>query len=358
MSERVLVVTPLTFSYHVSICEALEKLGYAPTWWNDRANSSTLYKIALRLMPRLTTRLTESHFNRQIDALPENAFDHILIIKGEGMGERVIRKLRQRHPRASMGLYLWDSTENAKGVMRIAPLFDTVATFDPVDAAENGWNYRPLFARKAALGASQIQDASYDWCFIGTVHSDRHQVISRLRQTGGVQSRGYVFAYFQSPLMLVGRKLIDWTLWSAPAGTLSTVPMPASEVAEVVAQSRTVLDVEHPQQRGLTMRTIETLLTGKKLLSTNRHLLASDLYDPSRAQMIDRSAPKIDADFLKTPVTPVTEEIRARYTCEYWATELLKWQIEARQTLHRIRCPMHSKFNNFNVLHSDSSGTK
>ena len=327
-SARVLLVSPLTFSYHVAICEALQQIGCEPTWWNDKASTSTAYKIALRLLPGLTRRWTQSHFLRLIDGLPSGSVDHVLVIKGEGLSASTVAHLRARQPRATVGLYLWDSVENVKGARSIAPLFDAISSFDPVDARENGWHYRPLFARQVALSAPEQAHKDFDWCFIGTIHSDRHKVITRLRRAVGPQ-RSFVFAYFQSPLVLRVRKLFDWTLWSAPDGTLSTVPMPAAEVAAVIARSRAVLDIEHPRQRGLTMRTIETLLTGKKLLSTNQHLVDCDLYDASRAQLIDRNAPTLHQSFLDAPVLPAPSELRARYTCESWIAELLDKQIAA-----------------------------
>lgn len=323
---RVLLVSPLTFSYHVAICEALQQLGFEPTWWNDKAGASTLYKIALRLFPRLTRRLTEAKFIEQIDQLPADSIHHILIIKGEGLNARVVHRLRDRQPHATLGLYLWDSVGNVKGVRNILPLVDAVASFDPVDARDNGWKYRPLFARNVALSAADQAKKDFDWCFVGTIHSDRHRVITRLREASGDATRNFVFAYFQSPLVLRIRKLLDWTLWSAPPGTLSTTPMAAADVAAVIARSHAVLDVEHPRQRGLTMRTIETLLTGKKLLTTNKYLLECDLYDASRAQMIDRRAPRIDRAFFDQPVLPVPDALRERYTCVAWARELIDMQ--------------------------------
>ena len=324
---RVLLVSPLTFSYHIAICDALRQNGFDPTWWNDKASPSTLYKLALRLLPRLTRRCTEKHFIDQIDRMPAGSVDHVLLIKAEGLNARVVRHLRERHPRATLGLYLWDSVDNVKGIHELATLADAVSSFDPIDARENGWNYRPLFARNVALGAPDQTQKAFDWCFIGTIHSDRHRVITRLRRASVSGTRSFVFAYFQSPLVLKIRKLFDWTLWSAPDGTLSTVPMPAADVAAVIARSRAVLDVEHPRQRGLTMRTIETMLTGKKLVTTNRHLLECDLFHPSRAQIIDRHSPNIDQDFLNQPALPVPEALRRRYTCEAWAAELLGLQM-------------------------------
>ena len=247
------------FSYHIAICDALKQLGFDPVWWNDKAGASTLYKIALRLIPALTRRLTVHHFLSCIEKLPADSIDHILIIKGEGLNAQVVRRLRECQPRAKLGLYLWDSVRNVKGIWDIVPMADAVATFDPVDAQANGWRYRPLFARKVALRPSDQEHKEFDWCFIGTIHSDRYRVISRLRQVSGGAAHSFVFAYFQSLMVLRIRKLFDWTLWVAPPGTLSTTPMEAGDVARIIARSRAVLDVEHPRQRGLTMRTIDLL---------------------------------------------------------------------------------------------------
>lgn len=329
--SRVLLVAPLTFNYHVSICDALREIGFDPTWWNDKASTSTLYKLALRLLPRCTRLITEKHFIDQIDRMPADSVDHVLLIKAEGLNARVVRHLRERHPSATLGLYLWDGMENVEGIGELAPLADAVSSFDPVDARKYGWNYRPLFARNVAISATDQVPKAFDWCFIGTIHSDRHRVISRLRHVSGGAAKSFVFAYFQSPMVLRVRKLFDWTLWAAPSGTLSTTPMAAADVARIIARSRAVLDVEHPRQRGLTMRTIETLLAGNKLLTTNQHLLDCDLYDASRAQIIDRNAPRIDHVFLSQPVKPVPQELRDSYSCEAWAKELIDMQS------HRVR---------------------
>jgi len=291
---HVLLVSPLTFSYHLSISATLHSMGYAVTWWDERASSATWYKLALRLFPAMTVRWSERSFLKRLHQLDPTSVSHVLVIKGEGLSRRVALKMRETLASASMGLYLWDGVENVKGVSKILTAFDSVATFDP--------------------------------CFIGTIHSDRHRVIHRLRQRCGPLSKNFVFGYFQSPVMLFIRRLLDWTLWLAPKGTLSTKPMSAADVAQVVECSRAVLDVEHPRQRGFTMRTIETMLAGKKLVTTNKHILDSDLYDPSRVCVINRTNPGIPAEFLDQPYLPVPDSLRSHYSCEGWAAELLSLQ--------------------------------
>lgn len=329
---HVLLVSPLTFSYHLSISETLRSMGYAVTWWDERASSATWYKLALRLFPAMTARWSERSFLTRLHQLDPTSVSHVLVIKGEGLSRRVVLKMRETLASASMGLYLWDGVENVKGVSNILAAFDSVATFDPVDAKTFGWAYRPLFGRNISANKDTTPQVQFDWCFIGTIHSDRHRVIHRLRQRYGQQARSFVFGYFQSPLMLFMRRLVDWTLWLAPKGTLSTEPMPAAEVAQNVERSRAVLDVEHPRQRGFTMRTIETLLAEKKLVTTNKYILTSNLYHPSRVYVINRTGPEIPAEFLDQSYLAVPDSLRNYYSCEGWVSELLELQDVAKNS--------------------------
>jgi len=305
-------------------------MGYAVTWWDDRASSATWFKLALRLFPALTIRWSDRSFLKRLCQLDAALITHVLVIKGEGLSRRVVLNIRESLSSASMGLYLWDSAENVKSVSNILSVFDSVATFDPMDANTFGWTYRPLFWRKNSVVDNIHLEKLFDWCFIGTIHSDRHRVIHKLRQSGSPHMTNFVFAYFQSPLILFTRHLFDWTLWLAPPGTLSTKSMPADKVAQKVRSSRAVLDVEHPRQHGLTMRTIETLMASKKLVTTNKHILTCNLYHPSRVSVISRTQPEIPAGFLEQPFEIIPDQLRSYYSCKGWVSELLDLQDAAK----------------------------
>lgn len=329
--RHILLISPLTFSYHLSISDTLREMGYEVTWWDDRASTATWYKIALRLFPAWTVRWSERSFLERLSQLDSTFFTHVLVIKGEGLSKRVAIKIRETMSKASVGLYLWDGIQNAKGVINILSAFDSVATFDPVDARNFGWVYRPLFWRNIAASKEAIGAAIFDWSFIGTIHSDRHRVIHLLRQRDGQERRSFVFGYFQSPLMLLMRKFVDWTLWFAPKGSLSTKSMSVVEMAQIVSNSNAILDVEHPRQRGFTMRTIETLLAGKKLVTTNENILKSDLYHSSRVHVISRRDPFIPVEFLCEPFQKISVDLQNYYSCNGWAKELLTLQDAAKK---------------------------
>ncbi len=318
---HVLLVCSPFFSYHEAIKSALVSLGFHVTWWNDRASDYTLNKVALRLLPNLVARLSTTHFLAKVDCLEADKITHVLVVKGESLSAEFVRRLRQRLSTARMILYLWDGIENARGANTIASLFDAVATFDPLDANRFGWRHRPLFARRDTQIAGPEVEPLFDWCFIGTLHSDRHRVIHRLRCSDPGQ-RSFVFGYVPGKLMLVGRYVTDWTLWRAPEGSVSTYVMPADRVSAICQASRAVLDIEHPRQRGLTMRTIETLLSSQKLITTNRHVLESDLFDPTRVHVISRDRPIVSRSFFDIPFRPIPNETRQRYLISQWALDL------------------------------------
>jgi hypothetical protein len=321
-ARRTLLVCPPFFSYHLAIQQAFAEAGGSAVWRSDRASEHFAYKLAMRVLPHQVAKWSTPHFLGQLEELEDGPIDRVLVIKGEAISERVIVAMRKKWRAATLHLYLWDGSENVRNAVEIAPLFDTVATFDPEDARRFGWRHRPLFARSTRSAAPPWTAKDYDWAFVGTIHSDRHRVIDRIRKQNP-ELRGFVFGFVPGTPLLLARRMTDSSLWRAPAGTVGTTPLPMSEVLNVMGRARALVDVEHPNQRGLTMRTIETLLNGSKLVTTNPHVQESDLYHPSRVHVISRSEPRIPAEFLSSAFEPVPSDVGARYELSGWLREVL-----------------------------------
>ena len=293
------------------------------TWWDDRGHDRIFIKIALRLAPNAARGLLTGFFLKKLRLVAAAPISRILIVKGDGMSVAVISALKRQFPGARLSLYLWDSVDNAPHARQIAPMFDLVATFDLSDAGRFGWKYRPLFARGEVLNVQLASgEPLYDWSFIGTLHSDRYRIVEKLRQSDPSR-KTFLFGYFPSRLLLVMRVLSGLSLKKSSGWVISTSAMPAAGVSRVCRSSRATLDVEHPLQRGLTMRTIETLLSGKKLITTNRHILDSDLFHPSRVHVISRQMPKVPKCFYDEPFEPLSNAIGVTYSLRHWIVDLI-----------------------------------
>ncbi|MCM5694604.1 MULTISPECIES: hypothetical protein [unclassified Leclercia] len=98
-----------------------------------------------------------------------------------------------------------------------------------------------------------------------------------------------------------------------------------NDVVSVVANSRCILDISHPLQQGLTMRTIETLGAKRKLITTNKNILHYDFYNEDNILVIDESVTtKQIESFLQKNYKALTAELYNKYSVSYWVKDFLR----------------------------------
>lgn len=317
---RVLLICPRFFDYQARIAGVLHRLGYDTVVLDDRPSSATVYKGALRLAPAATAALTRTLMLRHVSKVAGQRFDHVLVVKGEAVSRAVLMSLRDMFPTARFSLYLWDAVRNNANSLAASSLYDAIATFDTADAERHKWTYRPLFAKDAP--SDTLTPKVYDWSFVGTLHSDRLAVLRRLAARLDGRPH-YIFGFYASALLAAIGALKN-ILGGRPAlGTVSTKPLDPATVRLIASQSECIVDIEHPRQVGLTIRTIETLLSGRKLITTNVMVRQSALFDPTRVCVIDRHDPVVPAEFFDSNFRPLSQAVRYGYSEECWARHVL-----------------------------------
>jgi hypothetical protein len=320
---RFLLICPLFFGYHEAILGAARALGFEGHWVNARSAETTLYKASLKVAPRLVRGLTQRQMRAALSAVPDLvSLSEILIVKGDGLSAGTLDWLRQQAPQARVTLYMWDSVRNNPIALALAQRCDATVTFDSFDAAAHGWRYLPLFSRLPLQPPQDKATARYDWCFVGSAHGDRCSVLKRIMDRNrNLVSR--VHCFVPSRRVQLARSLRDPRLLWPGKVSVATTPMSSADYQDTLAQSKAVVDIEHAAQTGLTMRTIETLLSGTKLITTNAHIRALDLFDDSRVLVISRKQPQIDYAFLDTPFAPIPPHKGQSYQIERWFASLL-----------------------------------
>ena len=93
-------------------------------------------------------------------------------------------------------------------------------------------------------------------------------------------------------------------------------------VKELYQMSKVILDINHPHQTGLTMRTFEALGAGKKLITTNKSIMQYSFYNQNNIHVINRQDPVISKDFFETPFLPIADEIKYEMSISGWLSEL------------------------------------
>lgn len=325
--KRILFFAPAFFNYEKMIADKMREMGADVDMYNVRSVSSAFHRALLKIHPAIFHLRSKRYYQSIIEQNRGKDYDYILIIKCDMTPIRILKQFRQEFPKAKISLYLHDSIKNIPRIRAKFKYFDTLFSFDSDDCKQHPeLKLRPLFYadpfRKKRDNATSYQ---YDICFLGTIHSDRFRIIQQIQDIAkNNHLKCFWFLYLQSHFIYHFYKALKKEFRGVPESSFSYKKMSASNIARVVDESRIVLDVQHPKQTGLTMRTIEMIGMNKKIVTTNYAIKDYDFYNPNNIAVIDRKNPNLDLDFLKKDYCPIPNEIYEKYSLRNWILDVLE----------------------------------
>ena len=101
------------------------------------------------------------------------------------------------------------------------------------------------------------------------------------------------------------------------------VKLSSDDIANVIKKTRTIIDIQHPKQSGLTMRTLEIVGMKKKIITTNSDIVNYDFYNENNIAIIDRKSPLIDKNFINSPYVELDLAIYEYYSIKKWCLDVL-----------------------------------
>jgi len=332
LKQRVLFIGPRTFGYEYEIKHELERAGYNVDWYDERPSSGPLVKSLLRIWPEIVGIKSNKYYDGIIRHAKKVHYDVVFIIKGEALSLERLYKLRDTLPDSRFIFYTWDSLKNFKNSQEKIPCFDKAYSFDVHDTEMNsGIVHLPLFYTCSYewLG-DLIEDADIvadiDLLFLGSIHTDRYRAIKKIfSESSKVLDDLNIYShfYFQSRWVFALRKLVNKEFRKIPLLDVKWNALDKVETFSLIGSSKILIDVQHVNQTGLTMRTIECIGAKKKLITTNVEVKNYDFYDPQNILVIDRENPVITKEFLMTPYQPLEEKIYRKYSLREWLRQIL-----------------------------------
>lgn len=321
---NVLFLAPETFGYEKSIKKALAAKVDDVFFFNERPFSSSVGKILVRLNWKvLTSWWTNRYYHRILNSLTGKKIDFVLILVPESVPNWFIRRLREFNSNIKITVYMWDSVNNKKHIFNIMSLCDRVYSFDHVDCMEySDFVFLPLFFTEEYFPQkTEVKERDlYSICFIGTVHSNRSQVITKL--TSSNNGNNFVYWYCPSRLLFIIKKLFTEEFNEIRYTDVNFRPLSREKVIEAIRKSNVVVDVPHPEQTGLTMRSIEVIASGKKLATTNGFIADYDFYEPNSVFLIKENF-VIPSSFLDTSQTVNFSNLKKNYGIDSWVSKIL-----------------------------------
>lgn len=314
------VIAPSFFGYAERIKKQIElRDGTDGVFFENRPGSDLLTKGLLRVNHNLVKAKSDEYFSGITDQLREHPVKDVLVIRGEALSVDALRKMREALPNARFTLYFWDSYLNMPPDSRDkVPLFDRTFTFDPIDAEQDSrLIYQPLFYLPE-FAEQREAEKDIDLLFVGTAHSDRCSVVARVAKAIPEGRNFSRHLYLQSKWIYRTRMLYDRSVWGCQKSDFIFKPIGGSELNGLVSRSLAVLDVERAVQTGYTIRTIEMMAAGKKLVTTNPNIMRADFYSPDNITVIDRDRPVLSRAFFETPSKTISSDVLERYSLKSW----------------------------------------
>ncbi|KAA0548344.1 lipopolysaccharide biosynthesis protein [Bacillus sp. BGMRC 2118] len=323
--KKVLFLCPLFFNYHKKIMNAMESMGAKVDYFDERPSNTVMSKALLRINRNFVTGQINKHYEDISNQIKHKNYDYIFICQAEATPQSFLKDVKELNPNARMVLMLWDSVANKVNTLEKLDFFDEVFSFDRKDCDQFGLTFRPLFYDKEyEVIANEKSELHYDLFFVGTVHSDRYRILKEVREQFEKNKLSvFYFMYIPSKLMYYQRKLLTNELEGSVISDFSYVGMPSDELTAKLKQSKAVVDIQHPKQTGLTMRTIEMLGADKKMITTNKEIEKYDFYHPNNICIVDRENVVVPNEFMTAPYVPVDPTIKQRYSIEYFVKDVL-----------------------------------
>jgi hypothetical protein len=267
--------------YTDEIVKELGNLGYRVSF--HEIQPRTLYLKTLRVIsPSRYQRALDRHHGAIIAQEAGRRYDVVLFIQAHQFSLANMAALKAQHAQSKFILYNWDAV-TTHDYRPYLGFFDKVFTFDPEDARRYGVHYLPLFCIAPFQNLQkrgQDQRAIY---FVGNIVSvQRYLALQQFKKY--CQSVGVTFHCFMACSLLVLTRLLRKGILPTDVSLRS---IPHQDFIAMIENSTAVFDFANHQQSGFTMRTIENLCAGKKLITNNARITGEAFYSPDRILLIE-----------------------------------------------------------------------
>jgi hypothetical protein len=293
---KVLFVGLVYHDYTRSIIEEMEREGAIVTFVDIQPRQFFYNLCRIVSRSRYESFLRKYHA-RVLRKAGTMRFDRVVFLQAHQVALDSIEALRCSLPGVPFILYNWDSLLTHDYLAQ-ARHFDEIFTFDASDAVAHGFKYLPLFGTRAIQNLRRDRVRHRSIYTVGNiVNPKRYHAIQEFKRY--CESHGIAFEVF-----LRITPVVFWRMLKAgvvPRG-VSFWSIDSKKFHNMIERSQAVFDFSNHQQSGHTMRTIENMMCGKKIITNNSCLQREPFYSQDRFLVYDGLNFSEVLKFLDTPL--------------------------------------------------------
>ena len=283
------------YCYRDAVIKELTNQDYEVTCYNDNVPLNAFEKLFSCVFPIYKHRKFDRFFKK---TLSDNKYDLVLIVFGGFFFKKKhIALLKETYPHTPIVFYAWDAVKNFPNTKELIESCDYSYTFDQDDAKEFSIPYLPLFY--ISKGEPSIKK-EYDASIIATLFDKKLASVIRVLDCCK-NVNPFVYLRVKSKLHKVQMLIKHRKQYKAIEKYCYFKNLSHEQVLDIFNKSKVVIDFPIPHQTGLTIRTIEALALGCKIVTTNSNVKNHDFYSPDNIFIIDDNTKEIPSSFFNEP---------------------------------------------------------
>ena len=96
-----------------------------------------------------------------------------------------------------------------------------------------------------------------------------------------------------------------------------------TEIIDLIVKSNAILNVALENQKGITVRDMESMFFDVKLLTTNNNIQNTDIYHPNNVFIIEGLNIEGLSDFMALPHVKIPDEVKEKHTYDHYIEEVI-----------------------------------
>lgn len=324
-NKNIIFFSVQTFNLEKEILKKLQELGANVDYYDERPSNSNFSKGIIRLKRSIYQHRIDNYYQKILDNVINKKYDFLFVNRGEVIPEFFLEKFREIQKECVFIFYTWDSFTNHNHPINILKYFDKKFTFDPDDALKYSIQLRPLFYLDSykQKSSNDKTNISNDLLFLGTAHSDRYRIGNEIVKWCDANNlKSFCYYYIHGKLVYFYKKLFDKTFKEFDYRKLDFKSLTSDEILDLYSKSNVILDINHPGQKGLTMRTFESVGAQKKMITTNTEIKKYYFYNPKNIYIIDRNNIQLDKRFFEGEYEKIDKDLYESMSIEGWLKEI------------------------------------
>lgn len=256
---------------------------------------------------RYEERVHARHW-RALSLLKGKSFDKVIFLQVHQMDISQLDSLRSAQRSAEFILYNWDAL-TTHDYLPYVRFFDRVVTFDKSDAVSHGFEYLPLFCIRQLQGAfSAHPDNNKVFSISNIVTKRRYDSMIAFREYCHLNNITFNSYLKISPV--VWAQLLSQGVFPVDIHFRS---ISDAAFVNIMSDCTAAFDYSNHMQTGQTMRMIESICTGKKVITNNKWVESEPFYSPDRVHIFTGNDFSGVDRFLKIPLVKPDQRFENYY---------------------------------------------